>query len=111
MLKKYVFNSKKCVKFTIFKQTDSTVDFLQCGWTKTKLHCPHCGVRVGGVDFVGAFSHHVHLIRSKVDVVTSKIDVRRSGERPEEFSSAEESSSLEMSADEQSSVSPSPGTG
>ena len=42
---------------------------LQSGWTKGRLHCPHCSSRIGGFDFIGdSRCHHpVYLTQSRLD--------------------------------------------
>ena len=45
---------------------------VQGSWTKGKLLCPGCSVRLGGFDYVTRASEPVYLVRSKVDVHTPK---------------------------------------
>ena len=42
--------------------------FVQGSWTKGKLLCPGCSVRLGGFDYVTRASEPVYLVRSKVDI-------------------------------------------
>jgi len=37
-------------------------------WTKGKLICPGCGVRLGGFDYVTRASQSVYIVKSKVDI-------------------------------------------
>jgi len=39
----------------------------QGGWTKGKLLCPGCGVRVGGFDYVSGVNGPLYIVKSKVD--------------------------------------------
>ena len=41
---------------------------LQGSWTKGKLLCPGCSVRLGGFDYVTRATEPVYLVRSKVDI-------------------------------------------
>ena len=41
---------------------------IQGSWTKGKLLCPGCSVRLGGFDYVTRATEPVYLVRSKVDI-------------------------------------------